>query len=389
MKYKKLLKIVSGGVLGIGLISMTIGCTKGITNPKYSQLKINQISKFLNKSFLGEIDNKKIEDSIYAGYVSGLQDPLTRYLNEEEFKEQQVLEEGKYIGTGIQFEWGINGSHIIVTDVVPSSPAAVKKIKQGDKITEIDGIKVMLSNEGDIYKKLSYTGKEEVRYTVQDNDGTQERKISLAAEVITVRSMDYKLIEGNIGYISILSIQDRTSEKLNQILKDLKLQGAKNFIIDTRNIYSNNIEEIYKMCTLFIDNQFVFKIKNKQDEIKEYKTNGALYDEPLTILINGRTRGALEAFPSAVQYASRGKVVGETTAGAGLVTEIIPLEDSTGLIISTGILYTPDDHILKDSGVKPDIQVKNSLESILELITKGKLDQNNDSQLMEAIRTLH
>ncbi|WP_069998795.1 S41 family peptidase [Cellulosilyticum sp. I15G10I2] len=389
MKYKHLLKAVSCGILGITLIVMTIGCTKNMIKSKYSQLKMNQISKLLNKSYLGELDNKKIEDSIYAGYISGLEDPFTRYLDEEAFKKQQVLEEGKYIGTGILFEWGLNGRYIIVTDIIPNSPAAVKKVKQGDKITEIDGIKVMLSNEGDLYKKLTYTGEEEVTYLVQENDGHQERNVNLKAEVIDIKSIDYELIEGNIGYIAISSIKDHISEELIKVVEELKLKGAQNFIIDIRNTYTNNVEEIHKLCTLFIDKQVIFKVKNKHGEVKEYKTSGALYEEPLTVIINGKTKGVLEAFAAAIQSSKRGKVVGEASAGLGLVTETIPLEDRTGLVISTGILYTSDNNSLKASGVKPDILIKNSLEGVIELITKGTLSQDNDLQLVEAIRAFY
>lgn len=388
MKSKHLAGILTGVILGVSLTATMIGCASPATNSQYSHSKIKFIDKLLQQSYLRAIDDKKVEDSIYAGYVSGLEDPITSYLNEEQLKEQQVLQEGKYIGTGLQFEWGLDGRYIIVTDIIPNSPASLENIKIGDKITEIDKIKVMLSNETELYEKLMYTGSEVVAYTVEDNDGKNERNISLTAKVIDRKSMSQKLIEDHIGYITLFSLKDGASKELEKNIKALKAEGAEKFIIDIRSVYSNNIEEIYQICQLFINEKTVFKVKNKQGEIKEYKTTKAPYNDKLVVLISDRTRGALEAFASAIKTTDRGKVIGKKSAGIGRIDEIIPLEDKTGLMVTTGIIYTSDDNSLKDKGVVPNVEVENNVEAVIELITKGKLEQKNDLQLMEAIKQL-
>jgi carboxyl-terminal processing protease len=375
-------------ILGISLTSIAIGCSSLASGDKYSKSKINQISKLLQHSYLRDIDNKKIEDSIYAGYVSGLEDPMTIYLNEEQFEKQQVLEEGKYIGTGLQFEWGLNGRYIIVTDIIKDSPASLEDIKIGDKIIEIDGIKVMLANETELYEKLSYTGDKPVTYTFEDNDGSRKRQIKLMSKIINIKSMSHKILKNNIGYVTVFAVKEGASKELEQIIKELEASGAKSFIFDLRNAYSNNIEEIYQMANLFINEKVAFKIKNKKGEIKEYKTMNAAYEEPVAILINERTKGAPEAFAAAIKDAKRGMIIGTASAGVGSVNEIIPLQDKTGLMVATGIIYTAGDISLKDKGVTPDIEIKSGVEAVIELITKGKIDEKNDLQLMEALNRL-
>ncbi|MDF2876964.1 MAG: peptidase [Clostridia bacterium] len=388
MKYKHLIGIAAGAALCIGVTAVTIGWQGETTSSKYARSKLNQLDKFLQQGYLGDIDDEQLENSIYAGYVSGLEDPKTRYLNEEQLKEQQVLAKGQYIGTGMQFEWGINGRYIIVTDIIQGSPAESAKVQVGDKITQIDEIKVMTSNELELYKKLTYTGEEPVSYTVEDNNGQNERQVSLKSEVIDRKEIDYKLMDNSIGYISLFTIKDATSEALNESIKVLKEKGAKGFIIDIRNAYSNNIEEIYKICKLFIDEKMVFKIKNKQGGFEEYKTQKAAYDEPIVVITNSRTQGSLEAFGAAVKYSKRGLVVGEATAGTGLVSEIIPLEDHTGMMVATGIIYTPDNKSLSGEGVEPDREIKNPIDASIELLTSGEIQSQNDAQLMEAVKQL-
>ena len=389
MKYKHLIGIAAGVALCIGVTATVIGWQGDTTDSKYAHSKLSQLEKFLQKGYLGNIDNNQLENSIYAGYVSALEDSRTRYLNEEQLEEQQVLAKGQYMGTGMQFEWGINGRYIIVTDIIQGSPAERAKVKIGDKIIQIDSIKVMTSNELELYKKLTYTGEEAVSYTVQDNDGQNERQITLQSEIIDRKEIDYKLIENNIGYISVFTIKESTSETLNECIRVLKEKGAKGFIMDIRNAYSNNIEEIYKMCNLLVDEDIVFKIKNKQGEFKEYKTQKAVYNDPVVVMINGRTQGAIEALGAAVKYSKRGSVVGETSSGTGLVSDIIPLQDHTGLMVSTGIIYTSEGKSLSGQGVKPDIEIKNPVEASIELLTTGKIQPQNDDQLMEAIKQIH
>ena len=387
MRSKSLAGAIAGVVVGGSLIATIIVSGNEPTHYSYSKIKL--LDKLLQHSYLREIDKKQVEDSIYAGFVSGLDDPLTGYLNEDQLKEQQVLKEGKYMGTGLKFEWGIGGRYIIITDIIPNSPASEANIKVGDKIVKIDGIKVMLSNESDLYKKLIYKGSEAVSYTIQDNDDKNERTVNLSSKIIDIRNITSKLIDKNIGWITLFAVQEGTSEALGEHIKTLKAEGAKQYIIDIRNLYSNNIEEISKICQLFINEKVAFKIKNKQGEMKEYKTAAAPYDMPLVLLINKGTKGAAEAFASAIKENKRGQLVGEKSAGVGRISEIIPLEDKTGLMITTGIIYSAKDKSLKDNAIMPDVPVKYGVDAIIELISKGKLNDNHDVQLMEAVKLFH
>lgn len=392
MKAKHLIGVITGVILGVSITSVAIGCASNIASDnassKYSRQKLDILSSLLKKSYLRDIDNKKVEDSIYAGYVSGLEDPATGYLGAEQLKEQQALEQGKYMGTGLQFEWGLNGRYIIVTDVIPNSPAAAQNIHVGDKIVEIDGIKVMMSNETELYEKLAYNGSDEVAYTFQDNNGNNERIVKLTSKIIDVKSMTHKMIRDNVGYISIFSIKKDSSAEFEKNIKALQVSGAKSFIIDIRNAYSNNLDEIYKMAGLFIDNQVVFKLKNKQGKMKEYKTTKAAFNEPIAIVVNEKTRGAFEAFAVAVKDTKRGKVIGVKTAGAGCINQIFTLEDKTGVMVTTGIIHSSSDISLKGAGVVPNTEIKNSTDSIIELVTTGTVQEKDDLQLMEAIKQL-
>ena len=358
------------------------------SNSQYSESKIKQISYALSQRYLGDIDDQKLTDGIYMGYMSGLEDSSTRYLNKDQLQAAKALSEGQYIGTGLKFEWGIDGSYIIITEVIPDSPAALENIKVGDKITQIDGINVKTSNQMQIYEKLGYTGDKPVNYTLAHNNGQNKRDIKLVSKIVDIDAIHYEILDKVIGYISIVSVKDNMSEQIQKIIKQFETQGINKLILDIRDTYSDNIDEVYKLCDLFIDEQVVFKVKDKAGQMKEYKAQKGAYQGELVVLTNGGTQGCIEAFPAAIQELGQGITLGEATAGTGSVHQMITLEDQTGVIVSTGIIYTPKGIALKGKGVMPQKIVKPKMSSIIERLTTGQLEQRNDFQIMEAIRQL-
>lgn len=387
MKHKSLLMRVMSVMLAVMLITLTIGCSRPSAPSKYSLLKINGLTQLLEKSYLGELDQKEIENSMYAGYVNALGDPLTQYLDEKAFQTQKLLTEGKILSTGMQVKWGLNAQYLIVTELSSNSPASRASIRQGDKIKAIDGIGVMPSNEMEIYQKLKDTENQEVIYTIESLETQKTREVRLKAEMIQLKNMSYQFMKDNIGYIALYTLKSGDAKELEGILDHLRQTGANYFILDLRDLYTLDLEEVYRLCELFIDNQLVFKVIDKENQVELYQTNEAKYQEAITLIVNSHTKGVIEGFVAAIKSSKRGLVVGETTAGLGLVSEIIPLGDDTALMVSTGIIYDAYDASLKKHGVKPDRELKNGLESMLEMMQTGKLSPENDLQLLEAIKT--
>jgi carboxyl-terminal processing protease len=64
--------------------------------------------------------------------------------------------------------------------------------------------------------------------------------------------------------------------------------------------------------------------------------------------------------------------VGVKTFGVGSVQKLIPLEDGYGLLISTAKYFTPagkeiQDNEPQDSGVKPTVEIRQTVEETLDL----------------------
>ncbi|PHV71260.1 hypothetical protein CS063_06095 [Sporanaerobium hydrogeniformans] len=387
MKIKKIIGILTGMVVSVSVMGTIVGCNlERFTAPQYSRSKMNQLNKYLDYSFLGDMDQQKIMDSLYAGYVSGLEDPSTVYLNEEEYAAEKIFEKGQYIGTGIFFTWGISGNEIIVTQVLENSPAEKAGIKVGDKIIQIDEIGVRMANQVGLYEKLAYTGSQKVTYVIQDNSGKESRTVELVSEVIHIPGLKTEILEGNRGYIEMKTITPDTSEELAEALKSFKEKQVKDVILDVRYLTSRNLEEIVEICDLFIEDQLLFKVQDKTGNFKEYKGNaGISYDGKVVLLVNEGTSGTVEAMVSTLKEVKKMPVVGSITSGNGVVTQCIDLKDKTGVRVTTGIIYSISEVSLKGKGIAPDIAIKNTVESAVELMTSGEISLKNDAQLMKAL----
>lgn len=358
------------------------------TSSSYNKTKVKALSEVISSAYIGESDDEDMVEGIYKGYVYGVGDGYTVYLDADAFSKEETEAKGNYLGTGIKFTWGITNQHLVVTDVIPNSPAERAGIVVGDKIFEIDGIKAMGSNDTKIYEKLVYSGSNPVNYVIKNNDETEMKEVELVADVVEINLIDAKLLEDGIGYIELSGLVDGTSAGLQEAVDRLVGEGAKKLVLDLRGVYSDNSEAVKDLCSLFIDNQEVFSVENKDHTITAYKTGKSVYDIPLAVLTNTYTEGVLEAFPAAVKAYNRGTVVGEKTKGNGTTHVRVPLGDGSGLSITTGVVLDAEGNQIKDEGVTPDLVQKTITENTLELVTTGILKLENDVVLQKAIEVL-
>ncbi|WP_053983283.1 S41 family peptidase [Niameybacter massiliensis] len=400
MKRRFVIGIVAGvlvGVAGVGTLygighlnsaAGESGSSSILSGSFYNKAKANALKQVVQAKYIGEGLDEDMLEGIYRGYVYGVGDTYTSYLSEEAFNKEQTEAEGNYLGTGIRFTWGITNQYLIVTEVIPNSPAEQAGIIVGDKIFAVDGIKALGSNETKIYEKLIYNGTDPVVYTIKNNDETETREVSLVADVVKINLIESELLDNGVGYVDLDGLVNGSTQQIGTQIDELINKGATSLVLDLRSVYSDNLEEVQKLCDLFLDEQVVFSVKHKDGTVTPYKTEDGKYDLPLAVLTGTYTEGVLEAFPAAIQALDRGVLVGEETAGNGTTQVRVPLEDGSGLSITTGLVLDAKGNQIKDNGVVPSVVQKTITENSLELVTTGTLKLENDVILQKAIEVL-
>lgn len=340
--------------------------------------------KFIEKKYIGTIDENKMIESAIKGYVEGIGDEYSEYITAEEMKEYMEETNGKYVGIGIYIANNIETNQIVVLMPMKDSPAEEAGIKAGDIITKIDGVEY----KGEDLTKASNALKQEEGTKVKIEILRDEEKIELEVErrTIKINHIESEIIDDNIGYMQISTFDDGCYEEFEQKLEELKSKNVKSLIIDLRNNGGGIVEEAINIADLFVEKDKTLLIttgKDEQEQITKAK-KGKTIDIPVVILVNENTASASEILAAAIkENCDKVNIVGKTTYGKGVIQTIFTLTDGSGLKLTTNEYFTPNHNKINKAGIKPDIEVEFPEEESIYTI-----EQEKDTQLQKAIEIL-
>lgn len=376
MKFKK---VYIGIIFALTIAVVGIISERAKFNQFFSPVKLRYINSYLQNNYLYEVDEEEGLRSVYSGYVSGTENAVTYYLDEADFKAAKITEAGSYFGTGMVVMWSMDGQSFIVTEVVTDSPAEKAGIKVGDKITKINETPVLLSNSNKLIEEAFSNQEKEVNYSIVS--GNSQMEVSLMPEEAALSDMEYETME-EVLYIKLNTIQQGTSERMAKLIGKQD-QGCKGVILDIRDLYSNNLEEISKICDLFLEKGTAFKVKAKNDKMAVYTMTPGVINHQLCLIVNNSTKAGAEALVLGLK--DRSYIVGSDTKGLQYIRTLVALDDGSGVSVASGIVCDQYGEILPEAGIKPNERVYISEEEKAELLETGTIARSHDSFIKAAL----
>ena len=241
---------------------------------------------------------------------------------------------------------------------------------------------------GDDFEKIPdiIKGKEGTKVKLEIERDEKTITFEVERRKVNLYPIETKVIDENIGYISLSSFDDECSKEFLKKYEELEKSNIKSLIIDLRNNGGGIVDEALEIADYILDkDQTILITKNKkgEEQIEKAKSNPKI-KLPIIVLTNKNTASASEILAAALRENNKATIVGENTYGKGVIQELITLSTGAGLKITTEEYYTPNRNKINKIGIKPDyeIELPKSTENIYEV------EQDDDTQLKKAIELL-
>lgn len=280
---------------------------------------------------------------------------------------------------------------LTVTDFYYSELKERASLAVGDVIHRIDGKKIddiiaertpyyPASNKPTQLRNMAYDLLRSDNESLQieftsGNDVKQTRMLPLYAmdslrtfsRINTKPAESFKMLDDNIGYITLQTIKDDDISQLKDFFKD-----AKGIIIDIRNYPSAFVP--FSLGSYFVSSPTAFvkftgsSINNPGEFVFRQGANiphsDKSYAGPVVVMVNEITQSAAEYAAMALRAGQNTTVIGSTTAGADGNVSRIDLPGGLQTMISGIGVYYPDGKETQRVGIVPDIEVKPTIEGI-------------------------
>ena len=344
--------------------------------------KIQYIEAFIQEYFLFEADKTKLEDGIYAGLMSGLEDPYSVYYNEEDYTALNEETDGIYYGIGASVSQDPETKIMRIVRVFPGSPSEQAGLRSEDIIYKVDDMDILgMDSDVVIRKYIRGPVDTRVKITVLRGENNEELDFVLIRKAIEVPTVESRMLTEEIGYVGVTQFDIITSEQFKNALDEMEKRGIHRLVIDLRNNPGGILDVVVDMLDYVLPDGLLVYTADKQGKgSRYYSDDGHELDYQIVVLVNGNSASASEVFAGAIKDFEWGTIMGTRTFGKGIVQNVIPLGDNTAIKITTQHYYTPSGFDLHGKGIEPDVVVEFNEDAVY--------GEESDNQLQKAIEHL-
>lgn len=341
--------------------------------------KLEKVEKLIDENFYFEDEEQAKQDGIIRGYVEGLGDPYSVYYTKEEFDKFTDTMSNKFVGVGIIPSQDRNTNAITVADVC--GPAKEAGIEIQDVVTKIDGEDITSLDIEVVSNMLLGEEGSEVTITVYRVTDGKEHEFTIERQKIELPTLEYRMLENNIGYIQVKGFYESVAQKYYLALLDLNSQGMEGLIIDLRSNSGGLMDIAVQMLEYTLPKGKITDIKDKEGSvIGTYSASGKYqFDKPLVVLVNEDSASASELFTGAIKDYGIGTIIGKTTYGKGIGQNTFSLGDGSAVKLTIFEFFTPNGNTIHKIGIVPDVEVE------FDVAAYAESGGENDNQLQAAI----
>jgi carboxyl-terminal processing protease len=347
----------------------------GVTNLNALEV-IWEVREKVKQQFVYPVkDDSKLTYGAVRGMLAALEDPYTRFLDPDEFKEFRTDTSGHFDGIGAVLESKADDKgreRVVIASILEEGPAAKTSLRPKDIIVKVDKTIVDGMTLSAVVKLIRGPRGTPVTVTVVREGADKPIEVTILRANIEVKVVkEYKDKAGwmmdperKIGYIWLTSFNENATREMQTALNDLTKQGMKGLVLDLSSDPGGILDVAVEVASFFIsDGPIVWTRERGAEAQALYAIPGKAIpkDVKMVVLVDGGSASASEIVAGALQDTKRALVVGQHSFGKSKVQTICELQDKSALFLSTAVYLTPKMRDIgeKDAngkrGVKPDV----------------------------------
>lgn len=289
------------------------------------------------------IDPKK---AFYEGVLPGAMrrlDPHSVFFDPDQFEQLKQMQKSTSKGFGSVVS--VLPGRVIVLQTQPGSPSGRSGISAGDEILAINNIRLDYLDMDQLVQVLSQSKQSPAQLVVRRPGNARLLDFTLTPQEMQAPSVERAfLVRPGVGYVRVGSFDEDTGKLIHDAIEKLGGTKLKGLVLDLRNNPGGVLQEAIKTASLFLNaEQKVLSAKGRKvaDQEMNVPTGNVPYTFAVSVLINAKSASSSEIVAGALQDHDRGTVIGETSYGKGLVQNVFPLSQQTGIALTTAYYYTP------------------------------------------------
>ena len=325
----------------------------------YKDLSVfTEVLSLIEQNYVKKVEPEKVIRGAINGMLRSL-DPHSGYMTPEMFKQMQVETSGQFGGLGITIT--LRKAVLTIVSPIEGTPAFRAGVKAKDQIVKINGKSTKGITIYEAVKKFRGRPGSTVMITIYRRSTKKVFDLSIVREIVKIKSVKSRLVEGKIPYIRIRNFQSRTAREVRTELNKMNKYHKNGLIIDLRNNPGGLLSQAVAVSELFlpVGKLIVYtkgRIVNQNRKFLSKESEG-IQETPIVIIVNAGSASASEIVAGALQDWKRATVIGEKTFGKGSVQTVMPLLDGSGLRLTTSLYFTPKNRLIQGIGIEPDIKV--------------------------------
>jgi carboxyl-terminal processing protease len=291
---------------------------------------------------------RELEEAFVGGILNAVPGGA-RLIPAKEAAVEEQLRGNRYVGTGIALNFDEKEKCPRIAVAYPGGPIQRAGGQSGDlilKVNDRDAHGFRLVDMVDLLRGEEGT----VVTLVVKSAGGNERTLAVTRGPVVLPTLDgfgdkdsdYRIPSaGWVRYVKVRKINGSTVHDLRKLEQQFKSEGAAAVILDFRRDGSigEDPHHAVMLADALIDGGSIGRLRTRHNVREFHADRDRLFrDLPVSVLVDGKTRGGPEWVAAALQDNHAATLVGETTGGFGFAFDRVPFPGSGDLLqLATGV----------------------------------------------------